>query len=109
MKHFSHNNSRYYHELDLSDDSINLKTMDGDVLVTYRSYCIAETEDGVLGKFSLQKVNNVDHWVFRFEGANEFVVGRPSSEPEGLIDTEVEISKLFLDMLEQKASLDVRL
>lgn len=102
VRQFSHDNDHYYHELNRDDDSITLCSADKEVLLTYTSYCVAQTQDAVIGNFSIRKKDGKDRWVFEDAETNEVIWCRPACEVEGLVDSEVEISKRFLDVLTMK-------
>ena len=91
IKWFDVNYNSYYHELDLSNDSISLKLGD-DVLLHYDCNAKVLKPDGYLyGRF----ICGASSWLFeKYDGT--VIIGNSVDEPDGLIDFEVEISKMYI-------------
>ena len=92
IKWFDVNYNSYYHELDLSNDSIRLKLGD-DVLLHYDCHCKVRKPDGSLyGRF----IYGNEYWSFLPIGGHDLIKGNSVDEADGLIDFEVEISKIYI-------------
>ena len=94
IKRFEVDDKHYGHEIDLSDDSISLLGYGG-YLLHYDSHGKVRKPDGTLyGKF----IYGASSWLFEKHDGTA-IPGNSTSEPDGLIDFEVEISKMYIGEL----------
>ena len=101
IKRFKVNDKHYCHEMDLSDDSISLLGYGG-YLLRYDCHAKARKPDGTLyGVFKIQG----DKWVFIRDDSPDVIFGNKTREPDGLIDFEVEISKMYIKELENERTI----
>jgi len=100
VRHFFHNDGAFTHEIDLNDDSITLICMDRGNLLTYDRSAVARDNDGnIVGRFGIERIDADDYWVFTWAESGAFTKGKSTRLAEGLLDSEVEISKRYIDSL----------
>jgi len=101
IREFFHNGGIYYHNFNLDDDSIALVCLERGKLLTYDNHAVARNNDNVIiGKFSIRTIDSIDYWVFIYTRSDEFIKCESTCHAESLLSSEVEISKRYIDSLE---------
>ena len=103
IRYFEQSKNDYYHMMGLEDDEIYLVNKNGDIIITYDSWGNVIHNNKNIGKFAL---NRESCWVFLKSeqllsidvGLLELPIGPSINGPaEGLLDYEVQFSKLFIE------------
>lgn len=89
----------YEHYIDTKTDSVHVIDHDLEEVLVFDAHSVARTPDGeIVGKFYMDGGYEQGHWAFEFAEtfADGKVHGLACRLPEGLLDTEVLVTKEFL-------------
>lgn len=98
IRTFTHGAEFFRHVIDLTTDEVLLQRLDTDTsewktLVRYDSTCdVWDTSGKCLGRF----ITISGIWVFEDFSIDARLRGEPTTAPEGLLDTEVTVSRHLL-------------
>lgn len=105
VRGFEINDEFYSHVIDLSDDAIRLYDENRSLILTYDSNAVARDVEGKLvGTFSIKGDYDTGIWQFKFseDFGNAVVDGERCRLAEGLLDSEVTVSREFLLIVKGK-------
>ena len=103
IRYFEQSGNGYFSMMDFKDDTIYLVNKNDDIIITYDSWGNVRHNNKIIGKFSL---NRESCWVLLksdtllsiASGLLELPIGPSINDPaEGLLDYEVQFSKLFIE------------